>query len=132
MEFLEVFLQTLLAFTAILIYARILGKQQIGQLTIFDYVNGITFGSIAAVLATDIGPKQTWLHFMGLTLFAFFTLIAGYISRLNRPARKLIAGEATVVVHNGKILEDNMKKMHYNLDELSMQLRQKMFLILPM
>jgi len=125
MEYIEVFLQTLLAFSAILIYARILGKQQIGQLTFFDYINGITFGSIAAVLATDIGPRQTGIHFLGLTLFAFFTLVAGYISRINRPARKLIAGEPTVVVHNGKILEDNMKKMYYNLDELSMQLRQK-------
>ncbi|NLW08021.1 MAG: DUF421 domain-containing protein [Clostridia bacterium] len=121
----EVFLQTLLAFSAILFYTRILGKQQIGQLTFFDYINGITFGSIAAVLATDTGPKQTGLHFLGLTLFAVFTYIAGYVVMVNRPARKLIAGEATVVVHNGKILEDNMKKMHYNLDELSMQLRQK-------
>ncbi|MBC7324230.1 MAG: DUF421 domain-containing protein, partial [Moorella sp. (in: Bacteria)] len=38
---------------------------------------------------------------------------------------KLISGEPTVVVHNGKILEGNMKKMRYNLDELAMQLRQK-------
>ena len=54
----EVIIQTLLAFFAILIYARILGKQQIGQLTFFEYINGITFGSIAAVLATDISPQE--------------------------------------------------------------------------
>ncbi|WP_258360808.1 DUF421 domain-containing protein [Moorella sulfitireducens (nom. illeg.)] len=125
MEYLEVFLQTILAFAAIFIYTRILGKQQIGQLTFFEYINGITFGSIAAVLATDIDPNRTGIHFVGLTLFAFLTWLAGYVALISRPARKLISGEPTVVVHNGKILEGNMKKMRYNFDELAMQLRQK-------
>ena len=44
---------------------------------------------------------------------------------VSRPARKLIAGEPTIVIHNGKILEDKMKKMQYNVDELTMQLREK-------
>lgn len=122
---LEVILQTLLAFAAILIYTRILGKQQVGQLTFFEYINGITFGSIAAALATDIDPDRTWLHFLGLTLFAALTWGAGYVALLSRPARKLISGEPTVVIHNGKILEQNMRKMRYNVDELTMQLRQK-------
>ncbi|GAW93143.1 DUF421 domain-containing protein [Calderihabitans maritimus] len=123
--FIEVFLQTVLAFFAILFYARILGKQQIGQLTFFEYINGITFGGMAAVLATDIGPQRTWMHFMGLTVFAVLTFLMGYVSLQSRAARKLIAGEPTIVIHNGKVLEDNMKKMRYNVDELLMQLREK-------
>lgn len=122
---LEVTLQTLLAFAAILIYTRILGKQQVGQLTFFEYINGITFGSIAGVLATDIGVGRTLTHFVGLTIFAALTFSMGYLSLVSRPARKLISGEPTIVVHNGKILEQNMRKMRYNLDELLMQLRQK-------
>ncbi|MEW6662198.1 MAG: DUF421 domain-containing protein [Bacillota bacterium] len=124
---LEVFMQTVLAFTAILVYARILGKQQIGQLTFFEYITGITFGSIAATLATDIGPTRTAMHFLGLTVFAALTYLLGLISLNNRPARKVIGGEPTVVVHNGKVLESNMRKMRYNLDELQMQLREKGF-----
>jgi len=124
-KFLEIFFQTLLAFTAILIYTRILGKQQVGQLTFFEYINGITFGSIAAVMATDLDSGSTLIHFTGLTPFAFFTWLASYVVMLSRPARKLLAGEPTIVIHNGKILEGNMKKMRYNLDELNMQLRQK-------
>lgn len=125
LAFIEVILQTVLAFSAIMVYARLLGKQQIGQLTFFEYVNGITFGSIAAVLATDIEPTRTWLHFVGLTLFAALTYLMGSVAIHSRPARKLIAGEPTIVVHNGKILEGNMRKMRYNLDELTMQLREK-------
>lgn len=125
MDYIEVIIQTLLAFFAIFIYTRFLGKQQIGQLTFFEYINGVTFGSIAAVLATDIGTRRTLYHFIGLSLFALLTYLAGYVSMRNRVLRKVIAGEPTVVIHNGKILEDNMRKMDYNMDELLMQLRQK-------
>ncbi|NLC39152.1 MAG: DUF421 domain-containing protein, partial [Clostridia bacterium] len=121
----EVFLQTILAFAAIFLYARILGKQQVGQLTVFEYINGITFGSIAAALAVEIGPQETWYHFLGLTVFFLLTYFLGHVALVSRPARKLIAGEPTIVIHNGKILEDKMKKMQYNVDELTMQLREK-------
>jgi uncharacterized membrane protein YcaP (DUF421 family) len=60
-----------------------------------------------------------------LTLFAGWTFLAAYVSLKSRPVRKVIAGEPTVIIHNGKILEANLKKMHYNLDEMLMQLREK-------
>lgn len=125
MDYIEVVIQTFLAFFGILIYTRILGKQQIGQLTVFEYLNGITFGSIAAVLATDIGPRKTAYHMLGLTFFALLTFGAGVLAMKSRPLRKVISGEPTVVIHNGKILEENMKKMQYNMDELLVQLREK-------
>ena len=125
MGYAEVFIQIFLAFFAILIYTRILSKRQIGQLTFFEYINGITFGSIAAVLATDIDPQKTLYNLIGLTLFAGWTFLAAYVSLKSRPVRKVIAGEPTVIIHNGKILEANLKKMHYNLDEMLMQLREK-------
>ena len=131
MGLIEVFLQTILAFAAIFLYARILGKQQVGQLTVFEYINGITFGSIAAALAVEIGPQETWYHFLGLTVFFLLTYFLGHVALVSRPARKLIAGEPTIVIHNGKILEDKMKKMQYNVDELTMQLREKGYFDLP-
>lgn len=125
MAVVEVIVQTFLAFGAILLYTRILGKQQVGQLTFFEYITGITFGSIAAVLATDVGTENTLYHFIGLTLFAGLSFLMGYASLVSRPVRKLVAGEPTIVIHNGKIMEENMRKMRYNLDELLMQLREK-------
>lgn len=121
----EVVIQTMLAFFAILIYARILGKQQIGQLTFFEYINGITFGSIAGVLATDIGPGRTAFHMIGMSLFALLTFLSGYLVMKSRPLRKVASGEPTIVIHNGKIMEECCAKMQYNLDELLMQLREK-------
>ncbi|MBS4026835.1 MAG: DUF421 domain-containing protein, partial [Clostridia bacterium] len=118
MVFAEIFMQTLLAFAALLIFARLLGKQQVGQLTFFEYITGITIGSIGATIATDIAPNTTLRHFTALALFCAFTGLVQYISIVSRPARKLLDGEPTIVMHNGKILDKNMKIMRYNLDEL--------------
>ncbi|WP_366923792.1 DUF421 domain-containing protein [Metallumcola ferriviriculae] len=124
MQAFEVFVQTLLAFSAIFIYARILGKQLVSQLTFFEYVTGITFGSIAATIATDVN-QRTITHFIGLTIFSLLTYLMQVITLKNRPARKIIEGEPVVVIQNGKLLEDKMAVMHYNVDELQMQLRSK-------
>jgi uncharacterized membrane protein YcaP (DUF421 family) len=121
---LEVFLQTFLAFFAILVFTRLLNKQQMAQLTFYDYVNGITFGSIAAALATDV-QQRTWQHLLGLTLFAALTYLMSYLSLKSRPLRKLLEGEPTILIHNGKILEQNMAELRYNLDDLTSQLREK-------
>lgn len=120
----QVLFQTFIAFFAILILTRILGKQQINQLTFYEYINGITFGSIAASLASDTGQHMV-LHLAGLIFFGILTGLMAFISLKSRPLRKLIAGEPVVVIQNGKILENNLKKMRYNLDELTSELRSK-------
>ena len=121
---LEITLQTILAFFSILFYARIIGKKQIAELTFYDYINGITFGSVAANMASDIN-QRTWQHFVGLSLFAALTFLMQYISLKNRTAQKVIDGEPVVLIHQGKILEKNMTKTRFNLDDLLLELRQK-------
>jgi len=58
--FLSAFLKTAAAFFSILFYTRISGKQQISRLTFYDCVISITFGSIAASIALDLG-RRVWL-----------------------------------------------------------------------
>lgn len=116
--------KTVLAFILVLVYARLLGKEQIGQLTFYDYVTGITFGNIAAVLA--LSRDDDTLHIVWvLTLFVGIAFSMGYITLLSRPLRKIIEGEPVIVIHNGKILEKNMRKMRYNIENLTTQLREK-------
>jgi uncharacterized membrane protein YcaP (DUF421 family) len=124
MEFLEVIIQTVLAFFTILFVTRLLGRQQISQLTLYEYINGITFGSIAANLATDLNQK-TYQHLVGLVLFGALTGIVSYISLKNRPFRKVVEGEPILAIHEGKLLEQNLKKARYSVDELNELLRKK-------
>lgn len=55
----------IIAFFTLLIFARVLGKQQISQLTFFEYILGITIGSTASELTTDL-TSRAWPHWIGL------------------------------------------------------------------
>jgi uncharacterized membrane protein YcaP (DUF421 family) len=122
--FIETLYRTTVAFLGILVYARILGKQQMSQMTFYDYVTGITFGSIAAAITVEPNDKL-WLLIWALTIFAILDYLSGVITEKSRPLRKIIEGEPTILIHNGKIMEHNMGKVRYNMENLMMQLREK-------
>lgn len=117
-------LRSLIAFVVVLLLARWLNKKQMSHLTFYDWIVGITIGSIVATLATDF-QGRTWHYILILVVFSAAAYFTGWLTEKNRPLRKLIEGEPTVVIHNGRILEHNMKKLHYNLDNLMGQLRDK-------
>lgn len=121
---LVVLVRVFISFFTLLIFTRILGKQEVGQLTYFDYINGITIGSIAATLATDLSSKA-WAHWVGLSGFALLTFLLQYITVKNRYFEKVLDGEPTIVIENGKILEKNLQNMRIKTGELMMLLRDR-------
>ncbi len=78
-EALVVFVRSLIAFASLLIFTRMLGKQQLSQLTFFDYVLGITIGSIAATVSTDLS-SPAWPHWVGLFTWAAIVAIMQWSS----------------------------------------------------
>lgn len=116
--------RAIIGFFTLLIFTRLLGKQQISQLTFFDYVLGITVGSIAASLTTDL-TSSAWPHWVGLVTWIVAVLILQFVTIKWRIVSKYIDGEPTIVIMNGKIMEDSMKKMRYRISDLMEQLRDK-------
>ena len=116
--------QTSLIFFSLLVLTRLLGKTQVGQLTFYEYISGITIGSIAATVVSS-DPDKVWSHFYDLLLFVALTYLISLVTMHSRPLRKLIEGSPTIVIQNGLILEENMGKLRYDLDELRGQLRQQ-------
>ncbi|MBB6453821.1 uncharacterized membrane protein YcaP (DUF421 family) [Salirhabdus euzebyi] len=123
-DLLLIFIRSLIAFVVLLTLARIMGKRQISQFTFFDYVVGITVGSIAATLA--INEKVTIaIGVAGLIYWTLFQLIVNYISLGSFRFRDAVEGSPTVLVENGKVLEDNLRKVRFTFDDLMTKLREK-------
>jgi uncharacterized membrane protein YcaP (DUF421 family) len=123
-EGLVVLVRSIISFFSLLIFAKILGKQQISQLTFFDYTLGITIGSIAATLTTDLSSRA-WPHFVGLFAWAFLGYLMQLITEKWRYAAKYIEGEPTIIIMNGKIMENALKKMKYTAADIMSLLRIK-------
>lgn len=123
-EALIVLVRGVIGFFTLLIFARMLGKQQISQLTFFDYVLGITIGSMASTLTTDL-TSSAWAHWVGLLTWAVICFIMQWSTVKSKTISSYIDGEPTIVVMNGQIMEDAMKKMRFRLSDLLEQLRGK-------
>ncbi|WP_186430672.1 DUF421 domain-containing protein [Clostridium sp. BSD9I1] len=123
-EGLVVFVRAIIGFFSLLICARILGKEQISQLTFFDYILGITIGSIAATLTTDLSSRA-WPHWVGLITWATLGYLMELLSLKWRYAAKYLEGEPVIVIMNGKIMEDVLKKIRYTAAEILELLRNK-------
>lgn len=117
-------MRSIIAFTSLFVAARILGKQTVSRMTIFDFIAVVTLGSVTANLAFAMEIETRYI-FIVFTIFVILIYLSAFISLKSEKARKLVAGDPTVVIENGKILEHNMKKMRYTLDYLNQQLRQK-------
>ncbi|MBU3126962.1 DUF421 domain-containing protein [Clostridium tagluense] len=123
-EGLIVLVRGIIGFFTLLIFTRILGKQQVSQLTFFDYVVGITIGSTASSLTTDL-TSRAWPHWVGLFTWTALCLILQLITLKSKTAEKYLDGQPTIVIINGKILEESMKKFRYTIGDLLSQLRDK-------
>ncbi|WP_366597512.1 DUF421 domain-containing protein [Bacillus pumilus] len=123
-DHIEVILRTMFAFAILFGGARLLGKQTIAQMNIFDFIATISLGSIAASLAfnTTLPFHHTTISFVTLVMIIY---VISLIALRSRKLRGFMAGKPTLVIQNGKILEENMKGMRYTLDYLNQQLREK-------
>ncbi|HEY2492246.1 MAG TPA: YetF domain-containing protein, partial [Paenibacillus sp.] len=123
-EYLELIGRTVLAFIALLLISRILGKQTISNMTFHDFATGITMGAIAANLA--FYRKFHVLYFLICLVVLTLTSYISSVVALKYPrSRHWIAGAPTVVIDKGNLLEGNMRKIHYTLDSLNQSLREK-------
>jgi uncharacterized membrane protein YcaP (DUF421 family) len=123
-EIMDVLLRTLAAFVLIMIIARVLGKQTISQMTYHDFVAAITLGAITGNLAFNTKINH-WTIIASLFLFSGIAFLFTFISLKSRKSRKWLSGKPTMVIENGKILENNLRKLHLTLDTLNQELREK-------
>jgi len=124
MDFLEMSVRVLSSFIVLYVMCRILGKKLISQMTFFDFVAGVSLGSItASFIFTSAVPKKVGLY--GLFLFAILALVLDFIVLKSFKGRKVLNDEPTLIIKNGKILEEGMGKARLTVDELLFQLRKK-------
>ena len=123
-ELSKIILKTTLTFITLLILTRMLGKKQLSELTFFNYITGVTIGSLAA--NTIINTSSQYLNEMiKLIWWILLTIFVTLISLKSSRVRVLLEGEPIMVIKNGKIVEEALKSTKINLDDLSMLLRSK-------
>ncbi|MBO9129410.1 DUF421 domain-containing protein [Bacillus sp. 165] len=123
-DIIESILRTFVSFCLLMIMANKLGKTVNSTSTYYNFVFYITIGSVAANLAFNLHIKSLPMIASFLS-FTFITLGLAHIATKSRHIRRWISGQPAVIIQNGKIVEENMKKLNMTLDMLQQLLREK-------
>lgn len=123
-DWLDVIFRAVLFLVVLFVITKILGKKQISQLSMFEYVTGITIGNIGAEVVTGLEQKVS-IGIIALVATAAIPYLSSLITMKSKKARDLIDGQGTVFIKDGKIMEDNLKKEKITIDELLEMLRKK-------
>jgi len=119
----KVILTSLLSAASLFVIAKIMGHKQMAQLDFFDYITGITIGSIAAELATEL--EEPIKPLIAMIIYGFVAVGLTIIAHKFPKTRKYINGTPTIVMDNGKLYRKNMKKAKLELSEFMVLCRQE-------
>ena len=122
MDILRICCTAILSITILFIVAKFIGHKQVSQLDFFDYINGITIGSIAAELATELEDPMKPLT--AIIIYGIISVVLSFLTHKFPRSRKFINGTPTILLSNGKIYRDNLKKSKLDLSEFMLLCRE--------
>ena len=124
MEYGTIITRTVVIYIVILLVFRLMGKREIGELSVVDFVISIMLAEMAVLSIENVSVPMARQITPMLILMGIQISLA-YISLKSRKLRKLIDGSPSVIISKGKINEKEMRKQRYNFDDLMLQMRQK-------
>lgn len=116
--------RTIIMYLIVLIVFRLMGKRDIGELSVFDLVVNIMIAEMAVMAIEDSNTLKVQ-HILPILALMVIQMSMARLSLKSKKFRDLIDGSPTVIINHGKIDEHAMQKQRYNFDDLLQQLREK-------
>ncbi|MDN4524905.1 YetF domain-containing protein [Fictibacillus fluitans] len=124
MSVFELIARVVIAYLFLLALTRLMGRKEISQMTFFNFISAIVFGTLGGTLITD--PNMSIRN--GLLVVACWgavTILTGYLDLKSKTARNLMTGEPVIIIRDGLIMEKTLKRVRLDVNSLMAQLREK-------
>ncbi len=122
MDYLNILFRTILSYSILVLSLRIMGKREIGQLSLFDLIILLSIADIMVIGIENYDENYMYVVFPVLIM----TLLQKFVSFLSLKfvkVRRIIDGKPSIIIINGQLLKEEMKKQSYNIEDLLLQLR---------
>lgn len=123
-DLIEVVFRTVFLYVLILVIFRLMGKREVGELSVMDLVVFVLIAEVAAFALDDL-DEQFFQLILPMICLLVLQVTMSYISLKSKAFRDLIDGDPALIIKDGVILEQEMRRHRYNLDDLLQQLREK-------
>jgi len=120
----DLIFKTLVLYFYIILCYRIMGKKEVGKLSIIDLIVSILIAEIAA-MSIEQTDRSIWMSIIPIFVLVVIQILLSYISMKNSEIRKFIDGTPKVIINKGKVNFNQMQKLRYTLDDLVSQLREQ-------
>lgn len=121
-QIISVLLKTVLSVVVMYLLSRLIGFRQISQLSLFDYINSITIGSLAADTCVAQGP-DVWYYMMAMVLYGLFTFLFALVTDHSKRLRRVLVGSPYILMKEGKLYRKSFKHARLDLDEFLSECR---------
>lgn len=111
-------LRAFISVTLLFIMAKIIGPRQIAQMTFYDYIIGISVGSIAAAMAID-QDLPLWAGALALLIYTLVSVAMAISGSKNIHARRFFTGTPDILLYKGRLLEENLKKNNLDINDVT-------------
>ena len=116
-EILDVILRCLVSLITLFFVTKMIGKKQVSQFSLFDYVIGISIGNFAAEMAINLDSE--YLHgTVAVIVFGVVAYIVSIVTLKSLKARKFFIGDPTILIEDGKIIYKNLKRSKFDVNDL--------------
>lgn len=122
MELWKIALSSVGSIIVLFLLTKLMGNKQMSQLSMFDYINGITIGSIAAEMATSL-EDDFWKPLLAMTIYAVTSFLISIFSCKSIKVRRFMNGRAIVLFEGGKLYNKNLLRAKIDIDDLLTQCR---------
>ena len=121
-ELSDVILRALMSLLALFIVTKIIGKKQVSQLSLFDYVIGISIGNFAAEMTINTDSPEI-NGIVAVLVFGLVAYLVSYLTLKSIVLRRFFIGTPTILIQKGKIIEKNLKQSKMDMNDLLEQIR---------
>lgn len=122
--YLNMILKTVVLYAFIILVYRIMGKKEVGKLSIIDLIVSILIAELAAISIEET-DRSILMSLIPIVVLVLIQMILGFISLKSFKFRKLIDGDPKVIIKAGKVNFKEMTHLRYTLDDLISQLREQ-------
>ncbi len=114
--------RSVISLILLFIVTKIIGKKQVSELSLFDYVIGISIGNFAAEMIINTDVPFTY-GIIALFVFGIMALLVSKVTMKNITLRRILIGKPNILVERGQLLEDNFRKTKYDIHDFLEQCR---------
>ena len=123
MKYFIILFRSIFFYALITIIYRLMGKREIGELSIMDFIVSI-FITDMVVMSIENYNESILISLIPIVVLTLIQMIFSYLSLKSKSVKDIVDGKPSVIINKGKVNFEEMAKQRYNIDDLLSQLRE--------